>query len=85
MDISDQLRAIAKNWKTSNSKKNCKNIVKKITRTKIKEYTPDLDNDLSIYLVLGVNGVGKTTSIAKLTAMYEKRRYICFISSSRYV
>jgi len=30
---------------------------------------------LSVYLVLGVNGVGKTTSIAKMATYYKKKNY----------
>ncbi len=37
------------------------------------EYSPDVDN-LNVILILGVNGVGKTTTIAKL-AQYFKNEY----------
>lgn len=37
-------------------------------------YTPNLrKNSLNLFLVLGVNGVGKTTSIAKLARYYQKQ------------
>jgi fused signal recognition particle receptor len=34
---------------------------------------PPLPGDTAIYLVLGVNGVGKTTTIAKLAGLYQKQ------------
>lgn len=43
----------------------------KITQT---DLTPD-PSKLSVYLVLGVNGVGKTTSIAKMAKYYKDRNY----------
>jgi len=66
MDISDQLRAIAKVEKPE-TEEDLQKIVKRLLEGKIQEYTPEIPKDeLSIFLVLGVNGVGKTTSIAKL-------------------
>lgn len=72
MDISDKLREIAKTEKPQ-TQEELQQIVKKLLSPKINEYKPEIDDQLSVYLVLGVNGVGKTTSIAKLTAMYEKK------------
>ena len=37
-----------------------------------KENTEDIDNN-KVIMVVGVNGVGKTTSIAKLTNLYKKQ------------
>lgn len=51
-------------------------IVKEILSDRIKNITFDIpENDLSVFLVLGVNGVGKTTSIAKLANYYGKQGY----------
>lgn len=49
-------------------------IVNKILSEKVNsiELEPPKD-DLSLYLVLGVNGVGKTTSIAKMAKFYEDK------------
>lgn len=66
MDISDQLREIEKKEKPK-TEEELQQIVKRLLEPKIKEYKPEIEkDDLTIFLVLGVNGVGKTTSIAKL-------------------
>lgn len=51
-------------------------IVRELLQDKISgvELKPDKD-ELTVYLVLGVNGVGKTTSIAKLASYYKKDGY----------
>ncbi len=51
-------------------------IVRELLQDKISgvELKPSRD-ELSVYLVLGVNGVGKTTSIAKLADYYKKDGY----------
>ena len=51
-------------------------IVRELLNDKISkaELIPDKD-ELNVYLVLGVNGVGKTTSIAKLACYYKKKGY----------
>ena len=51
-------------------------IVRELLEDKIKgtELMPD-KNELTVYLVLGVNGVGKTTSIAKMATYYKKEGY----------
>ena len=36
-------------------------------------YPMELDGKLAVILVIGVNGVGKTTTIAKLAALYKKQ------------
>ncbi|MDT3389214.1 MAG: signal recognition particle-docking protein FtsY [bacterium] len=51
-------------------------IVRELLEDKINgtELLPDR-NELNVYLVLGVNGVGKTTSIAKLATYYKDKGY----------
>lgn len=51
-------------------------IVRELLEDKISgvELVPD-KNELNVYLVLGVNGVGKTTSIAKLATYYKDKGY----------
>ena len=51
-------------------------IVRELLQDKISgvELKPNKD-ELTVYLVLGVNGVGKTTSIAKLASYYKKDGY----------
>ena len=51
-------------------------IVRELLEDKINgtELLPD-KNELNVYLVLGVNGVGKTTSIAKLATYYKDKGY----------
>ena len=51
-------------------------IVRELLNDKISmaELIPDKD-ELNVYLVLGVNGVGKTTSIAKLACYYKEKGY----------
>ena len=51
-------------------------IVRELLEDKINgvELVPD-KNELNVYLVLGVNGVGKTTSIAKLATYYKDKGY----------
>ncbi|MBQ4281344.1 MAG: AAA family ATPase, partial [Spirochaetales bacterium] len=51
-------------------------IVRELLNDKINgtELLPD-KNELNVYLVLGVNGVGKTTSIGKLATYYKDKGY----------
>ena len=51
-------------------------IVKELLEDKIsKAELKPKKGELTVYLVLGVNGVGKTTSIAKLATLYKKEGY----------
>ncbi len=72
MDISDQLRARAKEEKCD-TQEDLQKILKEILKDKVKPYQlPVKKDELTIVLVLGVNGVGKTTSIAKIANKYKK-------------
>lgn len=74
LHIEDELRTICKKEKL-NSEKDILNSLYKIILPYVKtcEFIPE-KNKVSIYLVLGVNGVGKTTTIAKM-AYYYKNKY----------
>lgn len=51
-------------------------IVRELLEDKIEAVNLEpIKGELSVYLVLGVNGVGKTTSIAKLATHYKKEGY----------
>lgn len=58
-------------------------IIKGILSEKISsaELLPNKE-ELSVYVVLGVNGVGKTTSIAKLANYYTKKKYNVILAAS---
>ncbi|MCH3916188.1 MAG: signal recognition particle-docking protein FtsY [Spirochaetia bacterium] len=71
MEISDEVRATAKSDKPK-SQQELQELVKKLLAPKIKEWQPVFDGQLTVFLVLGVNGVGKTTTIAKLADMWKK-------------
>lgn len=57
--------------------------VKELLSDKVNSITLDPPKDeLSVYLVLGVNGVGKTTSIAKMANLYKNRGYKVVLAAS---
>ena len=63
--IVDELRAVAKKEKIADFEA-LKEALYKILDNRIKEYDFKLNDGVNLFLFLGVNGVGKTTSIAKL-------------------
>ena len=63
--IVDELRAVAKKEKIADFE-TLKEALWKILDSRIKEYDFKLNDGVNLFLFLGVNGVGKTTSIAKL-------------------
>ena len=63
--IVDELRAVAKKEKISDFD-TLKEALYQILDSHIKEYDFKLNDGVNLFLFLGVNGVGKTTSIAKL-------------------
>ena len=63
--IVDELRAVAKKEKIADFE-TLKEALYKILDSRIKEYDFNLNGGVNLFLFLGVNGVGKTTSIAKL-------------------
>lgn len=71
--ISEEVRKLAKNEK-SKTQKDLQLLVKNLLSDKIEAYEPVVEpKKLTVFLVLGVNGVGKTTSIAKLAHFYTKQ------------
>lgn len=73
-EIVDELRKVVKNKKITSNELIFEEL-KEILRNSIieKELIPEADK-VNVFLVLGVNGVGKTTSIAKLANYYKKNK-----------
>jgi fused signal recognition particle receptor len=73
MDISDEVRKQAKSTKPK-TQQDLQLLVKSLLSDKLSTFDPSLDDDaLTVFLILGVNGVGKTTTIAKLAQYYQKQ------------
>ncbi|MGE4583365.1 MAG: signal recognition particle-docking protein FtsY [Sphaerochaeta sp.] len=73
MDISDEVRKQAKSTKPK-TQQDLQLLVKSLLSDKVSTFDPSLDDDaLTVFLILGVNGVGKTTTIAKLAQYYQKQ------------
>ncbi|MFA6844792.1 MAG: signal recognition particle-docking protein FtsY [Sphaerochaetaceae bacterium] len=71
--ISNEVHLRAKSEKPK-SQEDLQKLVKSILMDKIETYTPEFDaSQPTIWLILGVNGVGKTTSIAKLARYYVRQ------------
>lgn len=70
--ISDELEKLVKKEKLK-EKEDVLEAVKKILSSYILEAKLEPDTEkLSVFLILGVNGVGKTTTLAKLAQYYKK-------------
>lgn len=73
MEISDAIRELSKSGKIK-ERELLQNLTKDLLSEKVRSYTPQLvENQTNIFLILGVNGVGKTTTIAKLATYYKER------------
>ncbi|MDD2297814.1 MAG: signal recognition particle-docking protein FtsY [Sphaerochaetaceae bacterium] len=73
MEISDAVRKQAKIEKSTSSQE-LQQLMKRVLATKIEAYQPELvSGATNIFLILGVNGVGKTTTIAKLAVYYQEK------------
>lgn len=73
MDVSDEVRKLAKSAK-SKTQKDLQLLVKSLLEDKVSVFSHELDEKMpTVFLILGVNGVGKTTSIAKLANYYMKQ------------
>lgn len=73
MQVSAEVRKLAKSEKPTNQK-DLQALMKKILEVKISAYIPVLmPGKTNIFLILGVNGVGKTTTIAKLADYYHRK------------
>ena len=49
------------------------NLMKELLSQYIHAYDVELKDGLNVFMILGVNGVGKTTSIAKMAKWYTKK------------
>ncbi|PKL12444.1 MAG: signal recognition particle-docking protein FtsY [Spirochaetae bacterium HGW-Spirochaetae-8] len=73
MQVSTEVRKLAKSERPT-SQKDLQLLMKKILEGKVAAYTPVLEpGKTNIFLILGVNGVGKTTTIAKLADYYHRK------------
>jgi fused signal recognition particle receptor len=72
-EICDQLEKICREKKISDESE-IKNELKKLLSSMVRacEFTPE-KGKVNIYMMLGVNGVGKTTSAAKIARLYKER------------
>ncbi len=71
-EIIDSLKEEIKN-KNIKDPQECKNLLKEdlISQMDLGENAYDFENEKSVILVIGVNGVGKTTSIGKLASQFK--------------
>ena len=82
MEISDEMRKMAKSEKPT-TQEDLQLMVKRFLSSKVRSYLPELDKDeLTVFLILGVNGVGKTTSIAKMAQMYKDQGYSVMLAAA---
>ncbi|HHU88977.1 MAG: signal recognition particle-docking protein FtsY [Sphaerochaetaceae bacterium] len=82
MEISDAVRERAKEEKKSSAVE-IQNLVKEVLRGKIEAYEPTLiEGETNLFLILGVNGVGKTTTIAKMATYYQNMGKSVLLSAS---
>ena len=73
MEISDELRTSVRKNKLSTQEEIIGELRRLIAESVSEErFEPDRDR-LNLFLILGVNGVGKTTSIAKMARFYKKK------------
>ena len=74
-EITEELRKAAKSEKAK-SVEDLQRLMKELLSPYISSYQPEIKKgELSVFLILGVNGVGKTTSIAKLASYYASMGY----------
>ncbi|MBQ0070937.1 MAG: signal recognition particle-docking protein FtsY, partial [Spirochaetales bacterium] len=71
-EISETLRKEAKERKLTDASE-LQSLMKEILSQYIHPFDINLKEGLNVFLILGVNGVGKTTSIAKISKYYTKR------------
>ena len=73
MNLSDAVRKLAKSEKRT-SQEDLQMLMKRMLAETVHAYDPPLVADkTNIFLILGVNGVGKTTSIAKMATWYQQQ------------
>ena len=82
MEISDEMRKLAKSEKPT-TQEDLQLMVKRHLYSQVRAFMPTLDKDkLTVFLILGVNGVGKTTSIAKMAQMYMNQGYSVLLAAA---
>lgn len=82
MEISDEMRKLAKSEKPA-TQEDLQRMVKGFLSSKVRSFLPELDKDaLTVFLILGVNGVGKTTSIAKMAHLYKSQGYEVMLAAA---
>ncbi len=82
MEISDEMRKLAKSEKPT-TQEDLQLMVKRFLSSKVRSFLPALDKDeLTVFLILGVNGVGKTTSIAKMARMYKDQGFEVMLAAA---
>ncbi len=82
MEVSDEVRKLAKSEKPK-TQEDLQRLVKNLLSSRIQAYVPEIKPGfVNIFLVLGVNGVGKTTSIAKLATYYSKRGHHVLLAAA---
>lgn len=82
MEVSDAVRARSKEEKKG-SPEAIQTLMKEVLATKIESWEPHLiPNETNLFLILGVNGVGKTTTIAKMATYYQKENKSVIFAAS---
>ena len=73
-EVMDELRRQVKERHVKETE-DCKELLKESIKEQMKvpEDAYDFENQQSVIMVIGVNGVGKTTSVGKLAAIYKKQ------------
>ena len=71
-EIITELRREAKEKKLTEAKA-LQLLMKEILSSYIKTYPVELNDGVNVFMILGVNGVGKTTTIAKMGQYYRER------------
>lgn len=73
-EVMDELRRQVKERHVKETE-DCKEILKESIKEQMQvpEDAYDFENQQSVIMVIGVNGVGKTTSVGKLAAIYKKQ------------
>ncbi len=75
MQISDEVRNLVRKKKDLTTRE-LQLLVKEQLRQMVHTFHPVIDrNALNVFLILGVNGVGKTTTIAKIARLYKTQGY----------
>lgn len=73
MEVSDAVRKLAKSEKRT-SQEDLQQLMKQLLSDKISVWEPQLvPGKTNVFLILGVNGVGKTTTIGKLARFYQNK------------